>query len=114
MVDPADSVVEFPPMIRRSTRQHIPPGWHNDFVMNTHKDIMHYPIANVLCYDGLCAPYKCFLNRIAKVTGPKTFVEVADDPHWVEVMALEIKALEENSTRDIVDMPKGQKAIGCK
>lgn len=61
--------------------------------MSTRKDTMHYPIPNVLGYDGVSTAYNCFLNSIVQVPEPTSFVEVARDPQWIDAMAYEIKAL---------------------
>ncbi|XP_075109162.1 uncharacterized protein LOC142180956 [Nicotiana tabacum] len=44
----------------------------------------------------------------------KTFSEASKDNRWIEAMKTEIKALEDNITWDVVDLPKGMKAIGSK
>ncbi|XP_075088513.1 uncharacterized protein LOC142170490 [Nicotiana tabacum] len=42
------------------------------------------------------------------------FPEASKNDRWVEVMKQEIKALEENNTWEIVDLPNGKNAIGSK
>lgn len=37
-----------------------------------------------------------------------------NNPGWHEAMLEEIHALDENHTWDLVDLPKGKKAVGCK
>lgn len=45
---------------------------------------------------------------------PQTFKEAAKDTRWIEAMKLEIKALEDNNTWTIVDLPAGKNTVGCK
>ncbi|XP_075102309.1 uncharacterized protein LOC142177458 [Nicotiana tabacum] len=40
--------------------------------------------------------------------------EAAHDPRWIEAMNQEFKALEENHTLEVVDLPGGKKPIGSK
>lgn len=47
-------------------------------------------------------------------TKPTAYKEVVVDSRWFSAMDAEIAALERNNTWDIVDLPKGKKAIGCK
>ena len=51
---------------------------------------------------------------MSTVCEPTSFKEAVKDPRWIETMQSEIKALEENSTWSVVDLPPGKKAIGCK
>lgn len=55
-----------------------------------------------------------FLGKNVELTEPKTFSEACKDKRWVEAIEAEIKALEGNQTWDVVDLPKGMKAIGSK
>ncbi|XP_070043055.1 uncharacterized protein [Nicotiana tomentosiformis] len=52
--------------------------------------------------------------NISTLTDPKTFSEASKDKRWIEAMEMEIKALEDNKIWSIVDLPKGEKAIGSK
>ena len=45
---------------------------------------------------------------------PRYFKEAINIPHWKKAMNKEIQALESNQTWDIVSLPIGKKAIGCK
>ncbi|XP_075080658.1 uncharacterized protein LOC142166132 [Nicotiana tabacum] len=50
--------------------------------------------------------------NISAIIKPQTFQEASKDERWIEAMKLEIKALEDNNTWEIVDLPKGKNAIG--
>ncbi|GAA0168488.1 hypothetical protein LIER_40575 [Lithospermum erythrorhizon] len=55
-----------------------------------------------------------FLANLAKVQEPHSFKKARLSEDWMEAMALELQALEQNNTWDIVDLPSGVKPIGCK
>ncbi|GKA44649.1 ribonuclease H-like domain-containing protein [Tanacetum coccineum] len=45
---------------------------------------------------------------------PKIFHESSQNPKWIEVINLEMKALHRNNTYVLADLPPGRKTIGCK
>ncbi|XP_061348292.1 uncharacterized protein LOC133293706 [Gastrolobium bilobum] len=62
-----------------------------------------------------------FATRLTPITEassldvPESIPEDAlDDPNWKEAMNVEMKALQKNSTWDLVPLPTGKKPIGCK
>lgn len=55
-----------------------------------------------------------FLVAIAAGYEPSTFAEAIKDVKWRDAMKEEIRALEDNGTWTIEDLPMGKKAIGCK
>ena len=40
--------------------------------------------------------------------------DALSDPKWVNAMRVEMEALEKNSTWDLVPLPNGKKAVGCR
>jgi len=54
------------------------------------------------------------LYTIEEFPEPRTYEEAAEHPGWTEAMQKEILALQTNNTWDVVDLPKGKKAISCK
>jgi len=73
-----------------------------------------YSIASVLDYSGLSEKYQSFVSKFSVETEPATYAEAAQDARWVDAMQNEIKALEDNKTWELVDLPKNKKAIGCR
>lgn len=67
-----------------------------------------------LDYNAVSADYICFLNSVLRVHEPFPFEEVKNDPHWMNAMQEEIRALQGNNTWIVVDLPKGKQTIGCK
>ena len=45
---------------------------------------------------------------------PQTFQEALGDPKWKEAMQEEMRALKKNDKWDLVDLPNGKRAVGCK
>lgn len=66
----------------------------------------------MLHYDSL-SPYPIFVARFSDIE-PKSYAQAVRDPRWVETMEVEIKALEDNQTLEVVALPPGKRAIGCK
>ncbi|GJY13628.1 ribonuclease H-like domain-containing protein [Tanacetum coccineum] len=79
--------------LRRSTRSSIFPRNYNDFVVNSK---VKYGIEKFVGYSKLNAVKSVF------------------SPQWVDAMNLEMSALLENDTWDLVELPKGRKALSSK
>lgn len=108
--------VSVPLARRQSTRPHKPPIWQKDFVTNMPRSNSHclYSIADQICYDHLSKTYQCSIANISMDTEPQFFHQAIKDKRWVVAMQEEIQALEDNKTWEIVSLPPGKKAIGCK
>ncbi|KAJ0810676.1 putative RNA-directed DNA polymerase [Helianthus annuus] len=72
------------------------------------------PIANFVSYDKFSKPHKAFLAAITENDEPKSFKQAVQDQHWRDAMQKEIKALEENGTWTIEDLPSGKRVIDSK
>uniref|UniRef100_A0A2N9IYY0 Integrase catalytic domain-containing protein n=1 Tax=Fagus sylvatica TaxID=28930 RepID=A0A2N9IYY0_FAGSY len=57
--------------------------------------------------------FHCF-SAFATLHEPHTFREVSSDPLWQQAMKKELDALLKTGTWDLVDLPTGKSAIGCK
>lgn len=55
-----------------------------------------------------------FLSESCDINEPLNYKEASQQFEWIEAMQKEIKALEDNNTWELVDLPKGKKPIGCK
>lgn len=49
-----------------------------------------YAMQNYLTYARLRPHYQHYLAAFTSVAEPRTFSEASQDPHWVEVMKVEI------------------------
>ncbi|CAM8998803.1 unnamed protein product [Rhodiola kirilowii] len=77
-------------------------------------DMATYPIANYLSCDRFSSKHQSFIAAITVQVEPQTFAEAVRDGRWRLAMRSEIDALVLNHTWDLVDLPPGKKAIGCR
>jgi hypothetical protein len=86
---PVDPVTDQPPLLplRRSDRVRAPPTHLRD--------------------------YSCF-SAVLSLHEPHTYREACTNPLWQQAMTEELQALEKTHTWDLVDLPHGKSAIGCK
>ncbi|KAI3680226.1 hypothetical protein L2E82_50551 [Cichorium intybus] len=73
-----------------------------------------HPLAHYISYDKFSNGHKAFLTAITSHDEPKTFFKASQDEKWREAMKREIKALEENGTWSLEQLPDGKKAIDSK
>ena len=57
--------------------------------------------------------FHCF-SSLASLQEPQTFHEASSNPLWQQAMKEELDALHKTRTLDLVDLPSGKSAIGCK
>lgn len=110
---PASSEVGSPPpdpsyIPRRSTRQRVPPVWHQDFVTNSAATVtstINHQLPDV---------FHCFQASMTNSLDPISFKSTVKIDHWVTAMNQELDALELNKTWEVTSLPPGKVAIGCK
>ncbi|KAL8107165.1 hypothetical protein AgCh_023827 [Apium graveolens] len=113
LIDLSELDVSMP--IRQSTRISKKPSYLNDFVCNTFVQADSSPHwCNLVQYDSLPRLQKCLITKICDIHEPSSYVKASVHPLWVEAMSKEISALNTNNTWELVDLPKGKKAIGSK
>ena len=101
--------VPSPPPLRKSSRPHITPAWHKDYVMpvkTTHISNFAETIVK--------SEFHCFMSILTKESDPVYFKHAVKHSHWVTAMNKELDALEQNDTWAITQLPPGKTAIGCK
>lgn len=98
---------------RTSTRVSYPPLWMKYYAATVTDSIPH-SLANYMTYMKLSPTYQAYLSAISVDTEPRTYEEAVKDPRWVEAMKQEIRALEDNGTWNVMPLPSGKSAIGCK
>ncbi|KAH0638973.1 hypothetical protein KY285_035559 [Solanum tuberosum] len=111
---PTPSNVIVAPQPRRSTRDFKPPIWHKDYVTKAGPSSCLYSIASVLDYTRFSYQYQSFVSKFSIDIEPASYSEAVKDSRLIEAMQSEIKALEDNKTWELVDLPRGKKAIGCR
>ena len=67
-----------------------------------------------LTYDGYVVHHKAFMAKVIQDVEPTCFEDAVGNVHWDDAMNEEMAALEANDTWELVSLPKGKKAIGCK
>ena len=55
-----------------------------------------------------------FFTSIHQLSEPSSYKEAILDPVWQQAMAEELSALNKTGTLDIVPLPIGKRAIGCR
>jgi len=73
-----------------------------------------YPMKKYMTYENISSSHLCYLCKIDSVTEPKTYEEAMRDNQWIKAMRVEMEALENNQTWEIIPLPRGNKPIGCK
>lgn len=73
-----------------------------------------YPISSFASYEHLSPSFRCFIGSLDSVSVPKNLSEALAHSGWPTAMEEEMMALDNNGTWDLVCLPIGKKAIGCK
>lgn len=71
-------------------------------------------IANYISYNSISPAYKSFLASLHSVPVPNNWQVAKQDPRWLSAMKEELQALEKNDTWELVKLPDGKRAVGCK
>ncbi|XP_019248461.1 PREDICTED: uncharacterized protein LOC109227719 [Nicotiana attenuata] len=106
--------------LRKSTRQSRPPIWLTDYVhpplpsTSTSTSASLYPIQQFVSYSHLPSHFQSFLASFSSDIGPSSYSQAIRDDRWVQAMKLEIEALEQNNTWEVVTLPPGKVPIRCK
>lgn len=98
----------------------MPPTYLKDYHcynVNTNSKIsshnsIKYSISQFLHYDKFSKEHKAYLAPITSYDEPNSYSQVAKYKIWQEVMAREIRALEDNEIWEITILPEGRKVIG--
>ncbi|XP_019244601.1 PREDICTED: uncharacterized protein LOC109224480 [Nicotiana attenuata] len=104
----------FDTTLRKSARTSNPPLWLTDYVHQVKSTSTPYPISSSLKYYSSLPSYQACLTSYSSIVEPTTFEKVAKDSNWVQAMELEVQALTDNNTWELVDLPAGRTLIGCK
>ncbi|GJQ90774.1 ribonuclease H-like domain-containing protein [Tanacetum coccineum] len=97
--------------LRRSSRQTKLPSSLNDFIV---EGKVKYGVERVVHYANLNPDSLCFATALNKSIEPTCYEESVLDSNWIDAMNSKIKALNENHTWIITDLPLGRIAIGNK
>ncbi|KAL5804478.1 hypothetical protein ACOSQ3_031278 [Xanthoceras sorbifolium] len=73
-----------------------------------------YSITDYTSTHRLSETFKAFAHQLSSVSIPSKLQDALTDQNWVRAMDEEMKALQKNCTWEIVDLPQGKKAVGCR
>lgn len=90
------------------------PSLHLSIVVRKGKRQCTHPISSFASYIHLSPPLRCFIASLDSVSVPKTLVEALSHPGWRVAMEEEMRALDDNGTWELVDLPTRKQTIGCK
>lgn len=121
-----DETIHIEPQPIRQQRVKTQPKRLGDFVVDLPPSIDHtlstsgqesstvHPSSNYVSYEKFSSPHKAFLAAIDSHDKPKTFKQALQDERWKEAMKREIRALEQNGTWTLENLPSGKRAIDSK
>jgi Reverse transcriptase (RNA-dependent DNA polymerase) len=94
-----------PMSLRRTSRNNagIPPDRYG----------FPYDIAQFVSYSNISPTHGAFIASLESVTLPKCW-HAKEDPKWKAVMLEELGALDKNKIWELVSLPPGKNAVGCK
>jgi hypothetical protein len=75
---------------------------------------IQYPISNFVSYTSLSPSQHHYVLSLNTHTEPKSYAEASKYECWNLAMQVELLALENNGTWEIVDLPANVKPIGCR
>ncbi|KAL0373952.1 UNVERIFIED_CONTAM: Copia protein [Sesamum radiatum] len=104
---PPSPIVSVQPT-RKSTRPTLRPSWLKDFICSTNSDY-GLPFSS-----HISSSYNCFVASLSNLQEPHHYKQAVQQEEWVEAMNQELLALGKNDTWEVVPLPPGKKAIGCK
>ena len=82
--------------------------------VRTYRTNVKYPISHYVKYEKLGQNYRGFFTLLGNITIPSRIEDAIRDPGWKATMDEEMMALEKNNTWEILPLPRGKKAIGCR
>lgn len=86
------ALTSFPHPVRRSSRETRPP------ICNSGSSNCLYFIAFVLNYIVLSPKYQSFVSKLSIETEPTSYIKVAKDARWIDVMKNDTQTNDDNKT----------------
>ncbi|KAM2954379.1 hypothetical protein FF1_032665 [Malus domestica] len=108
--DPSPPSTESQVIKRNPPRIRKPPARLQDYVTYASR----HPINECISFSKFSTSHAAFLSEIDKHYEPRSFQEASLLPQWNQAMKEEIRALEENCTWSLVQLPSGKKAVGSR
>ncbi|XP_020260687.1 uncharacterized protein LOC109837018 [Asparagus officinalis] len=73
-----------------------------------------WDLAQFVSYSNIHPAHGAFIASLDSVTIPNNWQVAKKDQKWKAAMHEELRALEKNRTWELVKLPKGKRAVGCK
>ncbi|GFY97530.1 hypothetical protein Acr_12g0000710 [Actinidia rufa] len=102
------SPISSPVLRRYPTRDRRPP----DKLGFSNPNATKHSVAQYVSYQGLSDSYRTFIGHVSSTPIPRSVSEALRDPNWVTAMQVEMAALQQNHTWDLVSLPRGDDASG--
>ena len=102
---------DLPTFRNKSTRSVYKPSYLQDYICN---NIYTQHWCNLVSYHNQDKNHHCIAAAYNAHNEQKSYEEASKDPNWTTAMNKEIQALIDNQTWAVVDLLKGNKAIGSK
>lgn len=103
--------------LRKSSRTIIVPTKFNDYIVSKPAKALCSQVFNVYTNTQLqnfSTAYLATLARVLSVHEPASYFEAKKNQKWVVAMNDELAALDKNNTWNLVPLPSGKSAIGCR
>ncbi|KAK8938972.1 hypothetical protein KSP39_PZI010912 [Platanthera zijinensis] len=91
-----------------------PPDPSSGSIIPTEGTSTQHPLSKFVSYLSLTASHGAFVSSLSTVSIPTSWKAALSDDRWRLAMLEEMSALEKNGTWDLVQLPPGKKAVGCK
>ena len=75
---------------------------------------LRYPMANLMDCHYIGEKYKAFISALHSSSIPSSYDEAKVLNHWQHVMDVEMDALINNKTWELVTLPRDKRPVGCK
>jgi hypothetical protein len=76
--------------------------------------VTKHPIGNFVSYQSLSASFSCFISMLSSVSSPKTVQDALYNSGWRKAIELQMQAIHQNKTWELVPLPSGKHNVGCK
>ncbi|KAH0674692.1 hypothetical protein KY284_014877 [Solanum tuberosum] len=121
--DPITHIVDESVLPRKSSRTHKAPAYLNDYHCPTTTPKQHTSSLSLhalfsnhhhITPDAISPDSQFLLQNVCHDSEPMSYEEAAINPAWQAAMTQEFEALHANHTWDLLPLPLGKRAIGCK